>query len=613
MKQHIQSFLAWAFLLLAIYSCASIASPTGGPKDEAPPVFVRSVPEPNALNYDRNRVELYFDENIQLEKIGEKLLVSPPQKEMPVIKSSGKRITVEIKDTLQANTTYTIDFADAIVDNNEKNVLPHFVFSFSTGEIIDSLEVSGLLLNAADLEPVTGKLVGLHKNLDDSAFTTEPFYRIGSSDPYGNFSIKNLSEGTYRIYALNDLNRDYKFDQSGEDIAFTDSLIIPRFETRIKNDTIWQDSITIDTIYSYEYNKFLPDSIILFMFKEISTRNQFIQKQERLSANKFSIYLNAPAEDLPNIIPLDFTLEDWYVLEKNDTNDTLHFWIKHPMVYEKDTITLQIDYLKTDTAKQLVPATDTLFVATRVGRQARQNKKEEKDSIETVFFRPTVTTASTMEIYNPVYIEWESPVKDFDAEGILLEIKADTVWQPASYTFEQDSTRNIRTYKLTSKWEPGGEYRLTLDSLAFLSIYDTHNNTYQTNFKIKRLEEYGFLFFNLINLEGPAFVELLNKSDKVVQKAPVENNTAEFLFLKPDTYYARIILDENENGIWDTGNYAEKRQPEKVYYYPGSFKIIAHMEIEQDWDITAVPVEKQKPRELIQNKPKEKAASSDSR
>lgn len=615
LKQQIQSTLAIIFLILAVYSCANMSTPTGGAKDEDPPIFVRSTPEPNALNYKKNKIEIFFDENIQLDKVAEKLLVSPPQKEMPIVKSSGKRLSVEIKDTLQNNTTYTIDFADAIADNNEKNALENFVFSFSTGEVIDSLEISGILLNAADLEPITGKLVGVHKNLHDTAFTTEPFYRIASTDSYGKFSIKNLSEGTYRVYALNDLNRDYKFDQSGEDIAFSDSLFAPHFEVRIKNDTIWKDSITVDTVHAHEYTHYLPDDILLRFFKETAVKNQFLQKQERLTPTKFSLFFNAPSDILPKIKPLNFTSDDWFVLEANATNDTLHYWIKNQSVIENDTLSLQVEYLKTDTAKQLVPTTDTLFVAIRKTRQTQKEKKKEaeQDSVSIEFFKPNIKVSGTLDINQPIFIEWESPVDSYNPEGIHLEIKSDTIWEPFNFTFEPDTSQNIRTYKLSTKWVPNAEYQFLVDSAAFVSIYDTHNKELKTQFRTKRLEDYGFIFFNLSQVDTTAFVELLDKSDKVIQRSPVKNNLAEFLFLKPGTYYARIIIDTNNNGIWDTGNYAQKIQPEMVYYYPGSIQLMANFEIEQDWNVLEVPLEEQKPKDLIKNKPKEKTSSTTQR
>ena len=226
-------FAAALVLVLSIYSCANMSRPGGGPRDETPPVFVKSTPAPGALNVSKQRVEIEFDEIIQVESPGEKVIVSPPQKDMPEIRALGRKVTVELKDSLLPNTTYTIDFSNSIVDNNEKNPLYSFAYSFSTGPTIDSLQVSGILLNASDLEPVTGMLVGLHSNLDDSAFQKLPLERIASSDELGHFTIRNVAPGKYRLFALKDLNRDYKFDNPSEEIAFFDSIVVPTADVKL--------------------------------------------------------------------------------------------------------------------------------------------------------------------------------------------------------------------------------------------------------------------------------------------------------------------------------------------------------------------------------------------
>ena len=207
-------------LAISIYSCANMSRPGGGPRDETPPVFIKSTPVPNALNVSKQKVEIEFDEIIQVDKPSEKVIVSPPQKDMPEIRTSGRKITVILKDSLLPNTTYTIDFSDAIIDNNERNPLYGFAYSFSTGPKIDSLQVSGILLNARDLEPITGMLVGLHSDLEDSAFQKLPLERIASSDELGHFTIRNVTPGKYRLFALKDMNRDYRFVAQAETAEF---------------------------------------------------------------------------------------------------------------------------------------------------------------------------------------------------------------------------------------------------------------------------------------------------------------------------------------------------------------------------------------------------------
>ena len=202
--------LPLAVIIILLYACASTGTPDGGPYDETPPKFVRATPEPNATNNKRKKIAIEFDEFIKIENAAEKVIISPPQTEMPEVKASGKRVLVEFFDTLRDNTTYTIDFGDAIVDNNEGNPMGNFSYAFSTGEIIDTMEVSGTVLNAQDLEPIKGIQVGLHSNLNDSAFTSLPFVRISRTDSRGHFTIKGVAPGKYRIYALKDGNQNYK-------------------------------------------------------------------------------------------------------------------------------------------------------------------------------------------------------------------------------------------------------------------------------------------------------------------------------------------------------------------------------------------------------------------
>ena len=296
------------------FSCANIGNPDGGPYDELPPKFVKSTPQPGSLNNKRTEISIEFDEFIQLENASEKIVVSPPQIQMPEIKVNGKRVEVNLEDTLQPDMTYTIDFADAIVDNNEGNPLNNYTFTFSTGNAIDTMEVSGTVLDASNLEPVKGILVGLHSNLADSAFVKKAFERVARTDSRGRFIIRGIAPGTYRVYALQDANQNFLFDQKSEMIAFTDSLVVPRFEQRMRQDTVWKDTVTVDTIVEHAYTHFLPDDILLRAFKEDAT-TLYMVKNERMVPQKFSFYFSAPVDSLPRIEGLNFDAADAFLLE----------------------------------------------------------------------------------------------------------------------------------------------------------------------------------------------------------------------------------------------------------------------------------------------------------
>lgn len=602
-------------LVLSIYSCANMSRPGGGPRDETPPLFVKSTPAPGALNVSKQRVEIEFDEIIQVESPGEKVIVSPPQKDMPEIRASGRKVTVELKDSLLPNTTYTIDFSDAIVDNNEKNPLYSFAYSFSTGPTIDSLQVSGILLNASNLEPVTGMLVGLHSNLDDSAFQKLPLERIASSDELGHFTIRNVAPGKYRLFALKDLNRDYKFDNPSEEIAFFDSIVVPTADVKLHVDTLWKDSVTIDTIIEYNHTHFYPNDILLTSFNE-GFKSQYLDKTERTDRRRLNIYFTAPADSLPRLKPLNFESDDWAILERSPHNDSLQYWIKDSTIYNMDTLIFAAEYLRTDSLRELSLYNDTLKFTMRryKNTKKKEKKKEEGDSIEAPkieFLQMSSKTSGSLDLYRPLRFSFAEPLQSYDRGKIHLEQKRDTLWIPVAdslVTFQQDSVA-IRDYTLSYKWTPGESYRVVMDSTAFTNIYGLFTDDYTQEFKVKALEDYANLYIAITGVTDSAVVEILDSGDKPVRSAPVVNGGAEFMYMNPGTYYARLYIDSNGNGKYDTGNYAEKRQPEEVSYYPQELELKANWDIEQEWDIYATPVDRQKPDKIKKNKPKEKKRS----
>ncbi|KAA6322717.1 hypothetical protein EZS27_027765 [termite gut metagenome] len=595
-----------------VYSCASIGRPEGGPVDETPPLFIGSTPAANSIENTRKKIILEFDEFIKLENVNEKVVISPPQIQQPEIKPNGKKITVNILDTLKKNTTYTIDFADAISDNNEGNPLGNFAFAFSTGNAIDTMAVSGTLLNASDLEPVKGMLVGLHADLADSAFTSLPFDRVSRTDSRGRFIIKGIAPGTYRLYGLKDADQNYAFTQKSEAIAFHDSLIVPRFEERMRQDTMWKDSLTIDTIIERKYTHFLPDQLLLHSFTE-EYYSQYLIKSERLIPHKVSLYFAEKADTLPLIKGINFDEKDAFVIEKSLNNDTIHYWIKDSLIYRRDTLMLTLNYLYTDTLEQLVPRTDTLKLAIRKTGRERNNtsppqKKKENEQEElpppTVFLRMNEQVPSPMDVYNYITLMFDEPLDIYDTLAIRIRHKVDTLWENVPIKFERDSIE-LRKYYIYCDWVPKEDYEFETDSLAFTNMYGLHTNKMKKSIKVRSLDEYGAIYFNVTGANMPAFVELLDKQDKVVRKVPVIDNKADFNYLNPGIYCARLTEDTNGNGVWDTGNYAEKRQPEKVYYYPQMLELKSLWELEEDWNIQLLPPDKQKQDELKKQKPDE--------
>lgn len=626
MKSEIRSFrnLWLAFALILAVSCARMSTPDGGPYDETPPVMVKSHPVIGALNSGEKRIVLEFDEFIKLQNAAEKVVVSPPQLEMPEIKANGKRVIVELMDSLKSNTTYSIDFGDAITDNNEGNPMGQFAFTFSTGEVIDSMEVGGIVLDASNLEPIKGMQVGLHADVSDTAFTKTPFDRMSRTDSRGHFSIKGVAPGKYHIYGLMDSDQDYRFSQKSEMIAFQDSLVIPYSEPAIRQDTLWIDSLTYDTIVDVPYTRYLPDDLVLLAFKE-KLDNRYLLKNERLIPNKFSFYFSAPSDSLPQIRGLNFDAAGAFVLEPSAHNDTIHYWVKDSAVYNLDTLEMAVTYLMADTLGALVPQVDTFYMASKKTRQMIQKEKDKEmeefqkqlkrkrrrlkegevltDTLPPIKFL-SAKVKTIKDVHGTVYLDFDEPLDSIRQEAIHLRQKVDTLWKDIPYIFEPVEGQ-VRKYRLLGEWRPEQEYELLIDSAAFVGVYGLHTNKIKQTMKMRSLDDYGTLTFDIRggHLSKGAFVQLLNAQDAPVRSQTVEKGRVDFFFLNPGKYYARLIDDTNGNGAWDTGLYEEGLQAERVFYYPQALDVRALWDLRQDWDIDAVPVMEQKPLDITKQKP----------
>ena len=610
-------------LAIITYSCASMGTPDGGPYDEMPPKFVGSSPQLRAVNVKSQKFELEFDEFIKLEKASEKVIISPPQMEQPEIKVVGKKVVGEFFDSLKDSTTYTIDFSDAIVDNNEGNPMGHFTYSFSTGAAIDTMEVAGTVLNAANLEPIKGIQVGLHKNLNDSALVKLPFDRVSRTDSRGHFSIRGVAPGKYRIYALMDGNQNYLFDSKTEMIAYSDSIIVPSMTPATRQDTVWKDTLTIDTIKTVGYTRFLPDDIILRAFKEENTRQYFV-KSQRDKENHFILKFSAKADTLPTLTGVNFDAKDAFVIEPNEGNDSICYWVKDSLVYLMDTLQIKMDYLYTDSLEQLVPKTDTIYLANKLTREQREKlaqkeaeekekerkKKEKKgEKIEPEpfpFLKMNVDAPSSMDVNKNILLTFEEPVAHIDTSAIHMSVKVDSLWEETPFIFRADSVIP-RQYEILAEWEPEKEYQLKIDSAGIVGLYGLHINKVEQTLKVKKLDEYGTLLLNIKGADPHAIVELLDSSEKVLrQQSVTPEGTADFYYLAPNAkYYVRLFNDRNGNKVWDTGKFEEGIQPEEVYYLPKVWEMKANFEFEETWDIHGTPVDKQKLDEIKKQKPEE--------
>lgn len=607
--------LYYIFIIIAaavMYSCANIGNPSGGPIDKTPPIFMRSNPTPNAVNVKDRKIEIFFDEIVTLKDPSTKIIVSPAQTEMPRMSALGRKVTVELVDSLLPNTTYTIDFSNSIQDNNEGNAIDNFAFAFSTGSVIDSMRVSGYVLDSRTLEPMQSVVVGLQSNLADSAFHKEKLQRVALTNDRGQFTIRNVSPGSYHIFALKDLDRDYKFGNPTEDIAFLDSIIVPSIGSREAADTVYNDLNEIDTIMRATRPAYFPNDILLSMFNE-DRKSQYLANNLRVDSTRISLTFAAASDTLPSlsIVGRNDVPDQWYTLERSQTNDTLTYWIRPPHLVSADTLMVATTYLRTDTASNLSWGTDTLKFTFQRQKAKKKKKNEETDSLEQIRFMELHPLANgTQEVYAPLLLQTGTPIERYSREAFHLQRKLqnDTTFYPAEIKSIalRDSTLSRRDLMLKVDWEPGAAYKLAVDSLAMTDIYGLQTKPLKVDFNVRKMEEYGNIVFNIPAVRDSAIVELLDGTDKVVLHTPVKNHRAELLNLQPGKYYARLFIDRNGNGKYDTGNYDMHLQPEETVYYPGAINLKKNWDVEQTWDIYATPIDKQKPEAIKKNKPERK-------
>lgn len=607
--------LYYIFIIIAaavMYSCANIGNPSGGPIDKTPPIFMRSNPTPNAVNVKDRKIEIFFDEIVTLKDPSTKIIVSPAQTEMPRMSALGRKVTVELVDSLLPNTTYTIDFSNSIQDNNEGNAIDNFAFAFSTGSVIDSMRMSGYVLDSRTLEPMQSVVVGLQSNLADSAFHKEKLQRVALTNDRGQFTIRNVSPGSYHIFALKDLDRDYKFGNPTEDIAFLDSIIVPSIGSREAADTVYNDLNEIDTIMRATRPAYFPNDILLSMFNE-DRKSQYLANNLRVDSTRISLTFAAASDTLPSlsIVGRNDVPDQWYTLERSQTNDTLTYWIRPPHLVSADTLMVATTYLRTDTASNLSWGTDTLKFTFQRQKAKKKKKNEETDSLEQIRFMELHPLANgTQEVYAPLLLQTGTPIERYSREAFHLQRKLqnDTTFYPAEIKSIalRDSTLSRRDLMLKVDWEPGAAYTLAVDSLAMTDIYGLQTKPLKVDFNVRKMEEYGNIVFNIPAVRDSAIVELLDGTEKIVLRAPVKSHRAELLNLLPGKYYARLFIDRNGNGKYDTGNYDMHLQPEETVYYPGAINLKKNWDVEQTWDIYATPIDKQKPEAIKKNKPERK-------
>ena len=609
-------------------ACASIGSPDGGIYDEIPPKVVACYPADRSVNNDSRKMRIRFNEFVKLENANEKVIVSPPQLEPANIRADGKSVKITLYDSLQANTTYTIDFSDAITDNNEGNPMGHYTYSFSTGTEIDTMEVSGIVLNAQDLEPIKGILVGLYP-LDtlfsDSILRKRPFSRVSRTNGSGRFCIKGVKRGSYRAFALEDKDGDFLFSQRSERLAFLEDTFTTTCSWDVRMDTVWSDSTHFDSIRVVPYVHYFPDNLVLTAFLE-EGQDQHLLKLERPDPDILRLFFTAPADSLPTIRGVNFD-EKCLVADASLHNDSIVYWITDTaFTHREDTLKFELTFLETDSLGVLRPHTEYYEESPKttwqkILREKQKKVQEWQKAREKLMKKSKEPLSQEENPYDKTFLEFlakptgsidpnqnvrysaKQPLASVDTTRMHLYIKQDSNWLPEPFLFLPD--RDVKSYTLYAEWEQKRLYRFTIDSAAVVGVMGDVNKPIKNEFNVRSEDEYGSVFIHVIFPDtARVVVQLLNKSDKCVAEVLADSNgRADFFFIKPGDYYLRCYHDVNSNGEWNTGKYDDGRQPEHVYYFPKPIPVKAKWDIEQDWSPLEIPPISQKPKEITKQKP----------
>ncbi len=526
-------FLAIALQLL---SCARRGNPEGGPKDENAPILITSSPTINSTNFKDKEIKIYFDEYVVLKDVREQLVVSPPLKYPLIISPQGlpsKRISIKIKDTLQANTTYVFNFGNSIQDNNEGNILTNFKYVFSTGKHIDSLKLNGTIKDAFAIEPdnfVSVMLYKANEKFNDSTiFKEKPFYVANTLDSIY-WSITNIKEGKYHLIAIKDKNSDLIFQPKEDKIAFLDTLI------------------------SLPTNK----QMLLKLFKE--TPNFSIKKPEEITKGHLIFGYYGDAENLQ--------INEENIYTKNQ--DSLRF--KSYLIPEKNKDSIHYYY----TANMQIDSINFTFI----------NKK----FTENITTKIRLTKLDSLTIKN----ELKGFLHPKDTFSLITNNPILSVVDKRINLFVQDTIpidfttkiKELRTIQVVFDREPSKNYTLEMLPNGITDIFKQVNDTLNYKFSTKKETYYGSIDLQVNINEYPIIVQILDDNYKIIEeKYATEKKNFLFDYLIPQKYNIRVIVDSNGNKKWDTGNYLKKIQPEKVYYYPNTITVKQNFYLNQQFDV----------------------------
>ncbi len=582
-----------AIVAFVTFSCAQEAMPVGGKKDVTPPSVVQAIPPNGSPGFTGKKFELKFSEFVVLDKINEQLLISPTVKEKPDFHLKGKKLTVKFKEDLRPNTTYSVYFGDAIKDLTEGNPLHNYSYIFSTGDHVDSLSLSGKVVNAFDLQPSDGVMVMLYRHGNDTIpFDSLPLqvppYYLSKTDKNGKFAFAGLANDDYLVFALKDLNSNYFYDQPSEEIAFIDSLVHPVFIAPPKVDTLRKkdtteieldemaihvsDSIKLDTLKT-EASNAKPLNLFLFQQKDTVQR---VMEAKLTGLNTIRFIFSNPAGDV-SINAVNYPQRNlWHLNRWSENHDTL-WWYLNESALTVDTLNILI-----------MKGSDTLdntFIPTkereRTVRFTRNNNNKKPVSEKKDLLTFTTNMRGGIKPVSKLYLEFNQPVAHILSDSILFVSGTDSIYAPDFVPVDSLHLKFLFPVKLTE----ATKYRLLLPDSCFIDWNGYFNKEKSIGFSTKAIKEYGTLTVNLSSEKPRNYIfQFLNSKEDVIKQYFITNDTAiSMAYINPGNYILKIIDDQNNNHRWDPGNYIKNKEPEKVTYYAKLINVRANWELEETW------------------------------
>ncbi|MFA8300637.1 MAG: Ig-like domain-containing protein [Hyphomicrobiales bacterium] len=574
-------------MIAILNQCANPQLPGGGPKDELPPLVVKSKPTNYSTNFTSEKIEIVFDEFFTLDAPDKNIIISPPLEKAPQYRTYGKKLFITFRETLLPNTTYNIFFGDAIKDYNEGNVLSNYQYVFSTGNNIDSLSLVGQIYNAFTLRPEENAFVMLYLNNNDTIpfdslpYKVKPRY-VSKTNKSGQFILSNLAKDKYKIFTIKDESSSYIYNMTDQYIGFLDSLLTPEYIKPINTDTLVYDSLSRDTV-KIERNMFADSSVLannslytLFTFKENPTKQELI-KAHLPVLNIAEFDFAKPVEDLQFECLNYPELFDHIYQEYSENNDTVKWYIENINV---DTLNLIVK------SKELLGDTLSLSLLTREERQRiqlNQNRRKKKERLVQPISIKNNTSAGILTPEQQLLLTFNFPIKSYNFDSVMLIAGEDTVTPKLSFA---DSIH--RKLLLDRKLEEKTTYNLIFPDSSMVNILDTKNDSLNVFFSTRSNEDYGkiLLTLNLPDTNNNFILELIDEKDNTkVKRIIKESGEYTFTYINPGNYSFRLTDNTSNSGYWEPGNYLQKRQAEKVYYFQKILNVKGNWIVDETWNI----------------------------